>query len=412
MLVGVWGILHINGPLNWPWPADDVLEDSRSIQADTIRPSEVESKRLDIQRDNEFRLVPSQLASSENITSNFESIMRLVDSGKALEASAAINESHSILSSAELDALKSALLTLAFKSNNSTSSRTKNILLATSKAFDDLAVWKHLGDVAVSDNDWNIAFDAYFRASELENNPIELDQLLIKLVASSGHLRTNYEGNGDLLSVKALYQRLSDLHPNFQRFNYELAIANVNLGELERARQLLRSLTYDPELGDVATQVLERISLSTEPPVNDDNVASQPQNKNQRESDIVVPLVSAGSSYIVDSNIERQSVRLLLDTGASITSLSSQLIERLNLEPTGQSIRLSTANGLTSARIFRVKQLRLGSITLRNMLIAEINLNNSRSFQGLLGTDALNQLKPQYSYLIDNQQSALIFRKR
>ncbi len=411
MLIGVWGILRINGPLYWPGAARETPEDNRSIQVNTTQSSHFESERLEIRRDNESQLQTSPLANSEDTTSNFNSIMHLVDNDKALEAAKAINENHSNLSSAELDALKSALITLAFRSNNN-KSRTKNTLLATSKAFDDLAVWKYLGDVAVSDNDWNIAFDAYFRASELENNPIELDQLLVKLVASSGHLRTNYEGNGDLLSVKALYQRLSDLHPNFQRFNYELAIANVNLGELENARQLLRSLSYDPELGDVATQVLERISLSTESPVSNDSVASQPQNKNQRESDIVVPLVSAGSSYIVDSNIERQPVRLLLDTGASITSLSSQLIERLNLEPTGQSIRLSTANGITSARIFRVKQLRLGSVTLRDMLIAEINLNNSRRFQGLLGTDALNQLKPQYSYLIDNQQSALIFRKR
>lgn len=124
-----------------------------------------------------------------------------------------------------------------------------------------------------------------------------------------------------------------------------------------------------------------------------------------------MPLITAGSSFLIDVTIEQQSSRLLLDTGASITALSTELIKQLNLSPTGQSIQLSTANGVTNARLYRVKNLRLGQLILKNMIVAEIHMGRRSRFQGLLGTDALNQFNPRYSYIIDNQKSALIFRQ-
>ena len=410
--VGAWGVLHINKQAN------DLRQTQSVGQADQragdAYSRNVESSSIEV-------IKPSNHGSlDENDTQfHFEYILDLINNDKALAASNAINDQYSNLSSSQLESLKTALLQFAFRSNSNDTSQAKYVLLATSKAFDELIVWKHLGDAAVSDNDWNTAFTAYLRASELENNPIDLDQLLLKLVTGSGHLRSSFEANNDLLSVKSLYQNLNDLHPNFQRFQYELAISHLKLGETESAKRLLQPLIYDLELGEVSTQVLAQIDSRADRPPSEPqrepetNEAITDNTKtNIRSSDIVVPLISVGSSFIIDSTIEQQSARLLLDTGASITSLSSDLIERLKLDPTGQSIRLSTANGITNARIYRVKQLRLGSLVLRDMLIAEINLSNNRSFQGLLGTDALNQLQPQYSYLIDNQESALIFRKR
>jgi len=128
--------------------------------------------------------------------SRADSILQLIQNGQALIAVKSINENHSNLSRAELDSLRSELLNLAFQSSGK--SNTKNVLLATSQAYDDLEVWKYLADASASDNDWETAFRAYFRASELENNPADLHALLMKLVVSSSHLRSNYEGNSDL----------------------------------------------------------------------------------------------------------------------------------------------------------------------------------------------------------------------
>ncbi|MBL4674004.1 MAG: clan AA aspartic protease [Arenicella sp.] len=409
-IAGAWGVLQISKQ------ADDSRQ-TQSVGQASQRAGEAHSRNFE-SSSNPYIKRNNHVSPSDNDAQfHFDSILALINNGQAVAASKAINERYSSLSSRQLELLKSALLSLALRSNNNDTVQAKQVLLATSKAFDELTVWKHLGDAAVSDNDWNTAYTAYLRASELENNPIDLDHLLLKLVAGSGHLRSSFEANNDLLSVKNLYQNLNDLHPNFQRFQYELAISHLKLGETESAKRLLQPLIYDLELGEVSKQALAQINSRAGRSLSEQRREPEPseaitKNTNIRSSDILVPLISVGSSFIVDSTIERQSARLLLDTGASITSLSSQLIERLKLKPTGQSIRLSTANGVTNARIYRVKQLQLGSLVLRDMLVAEINLSNNRSFQGLLGTDALNQLQPQYSYLIDNQESALIFRKR
>ena len=50
-------------------------------------------------------------------------------------------------------------------------------------------------------------------------------------------------------------------------------------------------------------------------------------------------------------------------------------------------------------------------MTVRDLVVAEINLGNSQRFQGLLGTDLLNKVGADYSYLIDNENNALIFRR-
>ena len=105
-------------------------------------------------------------------------------------------------------------------------------------------------------------------------------------------------------------------------------------------------------------------------------------------------------------------MRLLLDTGASITALSAEAIQDLGLRPNGTIITLNTANGRTQSRLFRTDRLRLGRLQLNDMVVAEIDLSGSRGIAGLLGTDVLNQLNEQFSYPIDDENNALIFRRR
>ena len=125
----------------------------------------------------EKNLSSDQENNAQRITKTaFESILGLIKNGSVIAAANTINQQHSNLSSSELDSLKSVFLTRACCSGVKFSD-TKSILLATSKAFDHLDVWKPLAAIAVRDNDWNTAFNAYLRASELENNPSDLSQL-------------------------------------------------------------------------------------------------------------------------------------------------------------------------------------------------------------------------------------------
>lgn len=354
-----------------------------------------------------------QTSNDDNILSpsateiHFASIKKLILSGNSRQAVNNINQHYSFLSRDQLNQLKQDFLNTAARANND---KKKNTLVAASRVFDELDIWKALANAAVTSFDWQLAFDAQLRASELENDSVELEALLKRMVKSSGYLRAEYEKNNDQLSIKTLYQRLTNLHPHVGLFQLKLANAHVQLNDYQAAENIYTSLSYDPEFSVVAQQALAKIRdlEAKQHPV----ASIQNPEDSQRSNDIVVPLIAAGSSFLVDVSIERQHSRLLLDTGASITALSTELIQRLKLTPTGQSIQLSTANGITSSLLYRANSLSLGRLTLTNMIVAEIGLSRRSGFDGLLGTDALNQFKSQYSYIIDNQKSALIFRAR
>ena len=390
--IGVWGVAHIELSPNTIEQSNSALTNTESQEQLEDTPEFTKKNTID------------HKTTAENY---FLVIVDLLRKGNVRQASFAINDHHSSLSSTELEQLKTEFIKLA---SESTQEQRKQTLLLASKVFDDIEVWELLSLVAEKTHDWELAYEAQLKTSQLESDSVKLDALLNRMVRSSGHIRAIHEQNGDKLSVKVLYQELVDLHPYFTRFQLELAHSHVRLNDLDAAKALYETLRYDPEFGDIAQNALTKITESKTSGNTDIEAKKTPEAL--RRSDIVVSLIPAGSSFLVDTNIDRTRSRLLLDTGASITSLSRHLIERLNLRPTGQSIRLSTANGITQSRLFKVDSLSLGRLTLKNMVVAEIDLSQRNSFEGLLGTDALNQFKSKYSYIIDNQKNALIFRAR
>jgi len=197
----------------------------------------------------------------------------------------------------------------------------------------------------------------------------------------------------------------------------ELAFSYLALDDVNSAKPLFSAIQYDIEVGSQAQEqlaIIEQLDREQQSASLNARLELEARNRqaNINRNDISVALVRVGNSFLVDSAIDGKQARLLLDTGASITSLSSQLISRLGLSATGNVVRLSTANGITESQLYLVKKLKLGRFTVNNLVVAEIDLNQNGRFQGLLGTDLLNKVGPNYSYLIDNENSRLIFRRK
>lgn len=397
--LGGWGMSKL-------LPVSDLLKispittlDSNSIHSSTNKPL---TKSKAVEQDN-----PTTTTQIQKKSNDFLEIIELIKGNNTALAANAINQQHSYLTVTELGQLKQEFLILAL-SQQEKAAQQKNTLLVTSGIFDDLDVWIFLANSAINDHDWPLAHNANIKVSQLENDPVQLEQHFKRLLFSASKLRSNFENTNDELSINAMYQELSNIHPAYTRFQIELAFSHLRLNNVKMAKALLIALRYDTELGTVAQRTLDKINTQTQQKAT---VATPPVFLPKRNQ-VVVPLITSGSSFLIDVIIDRKKARLLLDTGASITALSSSLIAQLKLPETGQTIRISTANGLNDAKLYRVKRLLLGRLELRDMVIAEINLAPNNRFQGLLGTDALNQLKPEYSYLIDNLESALIFRQR
>lgn len=84
--------------------------------------------------------------------------------------------------------------------------------------------------------------------------------------------------------------------------------------------------------------------------------------------------------------------RMLIDTGATVTALSTETARAAGLEPDPQLIPiiLQTANGSVQARSATVDELRLGDITARDLKVVV-----SPAFEGMdvIGMNLLSKLK-------------------
>jgi len=389
---GMWGLLHLYGESVEAEPTAAITEPDQPV----------EQTYYQAYTDGQQKAGDSSVAG-ETPLDHHKIITEMLSNADFRSATNYINEHYSSFSSSEIEELKALFL----QSGPRSELRIDQLRAAT-RVFDDLESWDALATAALDLGKWQLGFEALMKASALENSYPALEIKLENLIKVTSYLRANLERLGDEVGIRDLYQQVYDQHPSYPRFQLELAYAHVRVNETSKAERLLSALQYDPELGEIAQQTLARIRNGETPKPAEkpaDAVAT-------RSDDIVVPLVRAGNSFFLDTTVNNRRTRLLLDTGASITALSSGLIEKLDLRPTGRVIKLSTANGTREARLFKTEQLTLGRIQLNGLVIAEIGLGSNSGFEGLLGTDALNQIDGNYSYLIDNNENALIFRRR
>lgn len=339
-------------------------------------------------------------------------ITSLLEAGEWQQAVVTINDVYSQADSEQLNHFKSIVFRTAVELSSNSKQSASALLLAYAETFNDVDAWRRLGSVAAELGNWDTAVTALLASSAQEYEPQAYAASLRALLRAASYARATLEQRNDQISILALYQRLYDLHPSYSRFQLELAQAHLRLNDYLSAKSYLDPLIYDAEVGAIALQLLASIdsSLVTQ---EKKQVAIEPARQtNANLSDIRIPLIRSGNSLLLDVSINSSSMRLLLDTGASITALSSDTIRRLGLKATGRSISLSTANGLIQSKLYSADRLSLGRLRLENLLIAEVDLGRKGQVQGLLGTDVLKQVGKQFSYLIDDQQNALIFRKK
>lgn len=104
-----------------------------------------------------------------------------------------------------------------------------------------------------------------------------------------------------------------------------------------------------------------------------------------------IPLAPDGHFWL-EAQVNGKPVDFMIDTGATLTAVSSQVAERVGLEPRrgGIPVRLNTANGAISAKIATVDEIRFGSVAARG-LDAVIAPNMGET--SVIGMNLLSRLK-------------------
>ncbi len=102
-----------------------------------------------------------------------------------------------------------------------------------------------------------------------------------------------------------------------------------------------------------------------------------------------VMLESRGRHFVALVKIQGQDQPLLVDTGASVTSVNRKVANRLKLNKVGEE-QFSTANGATTADIVTAQFEIPGLLTIDNLRIAVMN---DMDGPGLLGMDVLRRVR-------------------
>ena len=106
------------------------------------------------------------------------------------------------------------------------------------------------------------------------------------------------------------------------------------------------------------------------------------------DGEVRIPVGDDGH-YWLEAQVNGRSARFLVDSGATITTVSRSLAERAGVPLTGQRIAVSTANGIAPVRLASLDRLEVGPI-LRNDF--PINVSD-RDDVNVLGMNFLSSLR-------------------
>jgi len=193
-----------------------------------------------------------------------------------------------------------------------------------------------------------------------------------------------------LVELISFYRVLTNLHVDYPPYYLRLAYWLIVSGDLYEAELSLvgasNDVTYQAEL-----EALQR--------------------KIAQPDEMIVPLTKVGEHYIVEVYLNEQaSVNLMLDTGATMTVIKTNIAESNwpDWLDNAQVLSLNTANGSVKGRQITLPALSISSIDnnileLNDIEIGVMPLPNF-PFDGLLGMNILSQ----FEFSIDQESSNLV----
>lgn len=206
----------------------------------------------------------------------------------------------------------------------------------------------------------------------------------------------------DWPSLLNFYERLQQL--DLARPGHRLRQAELQLhsGNRELGRRMLQRLAREPDLAGRATALLEQSQPQASPP-------SSPERQRFQDS---VPLGHAGGHFHLPVRFDSsRDLNLIIDTGASLTTLSLNSFEQLDgsnrFTPLGHQM-FNTAGGPVQGQIYRVDQVRLGRQQLTDVRIAVLDFELPDRLDGLLGMNLLRH----FHFEVDQEQHQLHLQPR
>lgn len=214
--------------------------------------------------------------------------------------------------------------------------------------------------------------------------------------ATIEQLTNNY--SWDILAI--FVEPLLQLEPNNRQYILSLARAYAELVQAGLMENVLASLNFD----DPGAEKIRQILLTQQAMQTDENSTTEAAIKPQLSRPI--PLKQIGDHYLVNGSLSSNPVTLLIDTGASITAISTkyfrQLSNRYKINYLGR-FNVGTAGGRVMASMYQFRELTIQHVTLENLAVVVLPMQGMEQADGLLGMNFLKE----FDFKIDQAQSVL-----
>ncbi|MGV8835928.1 aspartyl protease family protein [Cellvibrio sp.] len=227
-------------------------------------------------------------------------------------------------------------------------------------------------------------------AQKIETALAYLAKYLIRLTENPSIFGESYEW------LMAQINDLIKLTPDNGELHLQLAKMHLKTEDKEQAQYHALMAANQPETQARAEGILAKLDEGSL--AQDDGAA-----------EITVPLIRFGGQFLVPVTVEGEQVKLLLDTGASISGLTASFINRhYSFVKSPKPIQLNTASGTVESYLFLVDTFTIESITFNKHMLARLPMDNGDHFDGLLGIDILGR----FDFVIDQNKAILRLRKR
>jgi clan AA aspartic protease (TIGR02281 family) len=183
-----------------------------------------------------------------------------------------------------------------------------------------------------------------------------------------------------------------------------LSLLTMSEGDDTFARRLADQLPDEPDLAVAQAPMAEPVELDAPPPPSaplaDHEIALPYEGEGRRLS---VPVVFDNGSNTVETY-------MMLDTGATYTTLSMDMLRRLGAEPgpNAPELTLSTANGERSANVVLLERVWLGDLPIEGVAVTTCDDCASDEHAGLLGLNVSGR----YNITIDADRREVVFSSR
>jgi len=234
----------------------------------------------------------------------------------------------------------------------------------------DNRVRKVLADLYLKNNEPEAAIRSLYKILEFPDSGEQTTRIRSRIRTLVNGQRNALVAGEEGLRLVVFYTWLLRLDSGNDDYRMVLAKWKVRTGALQEAEDLLAEIS-DTALFPQLNVLSESIAL--------------------KRSDI--PTYRLNGHLVTDAYIGAETtkkLRLLIDTGASMTTINVLILELAGAENTGRTALISTASGRVNVPLYRVESLQIGNVRLSKQFILGMRIPVP-GIDGLLGMDVLGR---------------------